>query len=354
MPNSTIFGSTIIRRTSSGRALNSSEIIREFIQTDLPEPVVPAISRWGSLAISPIMRLPPISLPTAKEIFDLLCSNSLESSTSRARTVLTSRLGTSMPTTEILLGMAEIRTPDAPKDRAISSARLVTLDSLTPRSSSSSYRVTDGPRVTLTICASILKLSSVALRRSVFSRISSVPSTSPPWLIRSRETGGKTYSPVSPPPIAISMEISAADCWASDALTFWGVSSTGGGDCTGGSAVGAFGAGVSGSEMVGSETAGAGTAGAGGAGTMGFGMGRTGASKTSNRSSSSTSRTGSCSTARSPSGSSGGSSPAAICCCSCKYWSGERSPWVTLGAVCSWGGSRGSSTGKSKSAALRA
>ena len=43
-----------------------------FIQTDLPEPVVPAISIWGSLAMSPTMLLPPISRPTAKESDDLL------------------------------------------------------------------------------------------------------------------------------------------------------------------------------------------------------------------------------------------------------------------------------------------
>ena len=44
--------------------------------------------------------------------------------------------------------MAAMRTPDAPSASAMSSARFVTFESLTPRCSSSSYRVTDGPRVT--------------------------------------------------------------------------------------------------------------------------------------------------------------------------------------------------------------
>ena len=41
-------------------------MIRELVHTDLPEPVVPAISRCGSFAILPTMQFPPMSLPTAK------------------------------------------------------------------------------------------------------------------------------------------------------------------------------------------------------------------------------------------------------------------------------------------------
>ena len=176
MPSSTIFGSIMMSLTSSGFALYRSEMIRLFMQTDLPEPVVPAISRCGSLPISPMMRLPPISLPTAKETFDLCFANSGESMTSRAMTTDTIRFGTSMPTTEILSGMAAMRTPDAPSASAMSSARFVTFESLTPRCSSSSYRVTDGPRVTLMMCASMPNDCSVSLSRSAFCRISSVPS----------------------------------------------------------------------------------------------------------------------------------------------------------------------------------
>ena len=70
--------------TSSGFALYKRERISVFMQTDLPEPVVPAISICGSLAMSPTMQLPLMSLPTAKEIFDLLFLKTGESMTSRA------------------------------------------------------------------------------------------------------------------------------------------------------------------------------------------------------------------------------------------------------------------------------
>ena len=190
MPSSTIFGSIMMSLTSSGVDRYRREMIRLFMQTDLPEPVVPAISKCGSLLISQIIRLPPISLPTAKATFDLFLLNSGESMTSRAKTVETTRFGTSMPTTETFSGMAAMRTPEAPSASAISSARFVTLDNLTPRSSSSSYRVTDGPRVTLMICASMPKDCSVSLRRSAFCRISSVPSCVCPLPAFRSSTGG--------------------------------------------------------------------------------------------------------------------------------------------------------------------
>ena len=83
-PSSTIFGSTMMRRTSSGLALYSSETMSVFMHTDLPEPVVPAMSMCGSLAMSPTMQLPLMSLPTANEILDLLLRKAGESMTSRA------------------------------------------------------------------------------------------------------------------------------------------------------------------------------------------------------------------------------------------------------------------------------
>ena len=45
--------------------------IREFMHTDLPEPVVPAMSICGSFAILPTMHSPAMSLPRAKLILDL-------------------------------------------------------------------------------------------------------------------------------------------------------------------------------------------------------------------------------------------------------------------------------------------
>ena len=104
----------------------------ELVQTDLPEPVVPAMRTCGSLAMLPMMLLPAMSLPTAKATLDLCCVNSRDSNTSRMWTAETSLFGTSMPTTEILSGMGAMRTPDAPSARAMSSARFVILESFTP------------------------------------------------------------------------------------------------------------------------------------------------------------------------------------------------------------------------------
>ena len=165
----------------------------EFIHTDLPEPVVPAISMCGIFAIFPTIQDTPISLPTAKEDLDLAFANSGESMTSRKDTVVTERFGTSMPTMEIFPGTAAIRTPDAPRLRAISSAQVVSLFRRTPLSSSTSYLVTLGPRVTLMIWASIRKLAKVSFKRREFSRISSVPSAVPRTGFLSRSMGGKQY-----------------------------------------------------------------------------------------------------------------------------------------------------------------
>ena len=61
---STRLGSTIINLTSSGLVLISNDMIIEFMQTDLPEPVVPAISMCGVLLISKETVEPLISLPS--------------------------------------------------------------------------------------------------------------------------------------------------------------------------------------------------------------------------------------------------------------------------------------------------
>ena len=50
MPSSTILGSTMMSFTSSGPDLYKRLMIMEFMHTDLPEPVVPAISIWGIFA----------------------------------------------------------------------------------------------------------------------------------------------------------------------------------------------------------------------------------------------------------------------------------------------------------------
>ena len=46
----------------------SNEIIIAFIETDLPDPVVPAINKCGILAKSVTIGFPAISFPKAREI----------------------------------------------------------------------------------------------------------------------------------------------------------------------------------------------------------------------------------------------------------------------------------------------
>ena len=103
-----------------------------MVHTDLPEPVVPAMSTWGRVPMSPMTFRPPMSRPRAKATLDLWEAKSRDSITSRMSTGVTCLLGTSMPTTEILSGMGAMRTPVAPRARAMSSARFVILESLTP------------------------------------------------------------------------------------------------------------------------------------------------------------------------------------------------------------------------------
>ena len=180
----------MIRRTSSGVDLYSSEISMELMHTDLPEPVVPAISMCGILAMSPMTGLPVMSLPTAKDRRLFALANAGEPIHSRIKTVLTVLFGTSMPTAT-LSGMGAIRTFAAPSDSAMSSASAVMREILMPRGMVSSKRVTDGPRTMPMICASMLNESSVSSRHAELSRSSvSAPATEACLPCVSRSIGG--------------------------------------------------------------------------------------------------------------------------------------------------------------------
>ena len=61
--SSTILGSIISIRTSSGRRVISIDTMIEFKQTLLPVPVRPAISKCGSVDRSTTIALPDTSLP---------------------------------------------------------------------------------------------------------------------------------------------------------------------------------------------------------------------------------------------------------------------------------------------------
>ena len=115
-------------------ALYSILIIIEFVHTDLPEPVAPAIMTCGILAISPTITLPAISLPTTKDslLFLQLSLNFSLSISSLIETTSVTLLGTSTPIADFPGIGASILTPEVAKFNAISSARLVILDTLIP------------------------------------------------------------------------------------------------------------------------------------------------------------------------------------------------------------------------------
>ena len=70
--NSTRLGSTITNWTSSGVVVHSKPAMIAFTQTDLPEPVAPAMSKCGILARSSQTGCPATSCPNATFIFDLM------------------------------------------------------------------------------------------------------------------------------------------------------------------------------------------------------------------------------------------------------------------------------------------
>ena len=70
-------------------------------QTDFPEPVVPAMSRWGMAVRSATTDWPDTSWPSANRRGDSILANASDSITSRRATTETSGLGTSMPTSDL-------------------------------------------------------------------------------------------------------------------------------------------------------------------------------------------------------------------------------------------------------------
>ena len=74
-----------------------------LMQTDLPEPVLPAMSTCGISTRSAMIGWPYTSLPRAMGILALLLRHSSDSNMSRTMTLDLTELGTSTPT-ELLPG----------------------------------------------------------------------------------------------------------------------------------------------------------------------------------------------------------------------------------------------------------
>ena len=150
--------------TSSGVALYSMLRIMAFWQTDLPEPVVPAISRCGIFLRSATMQSPPTFLPRPTEILDFAFWNSLDSRTSRSSTGLDLSLEISMPTAALPGIGASIRRDFALRLRAKSSCRDTMREILTPGAGLTSNRVTVGPLIMFSTVADTPKDASVSSR----------------------------------------------------------------------------------------------------------------------------------------------------------------------------------------------
>ena len=106
--------------------------IIEFVNTDLPEPVVPATSICGIFARLPTIILPSISLPTANVSLPFAPLYSLLSISSLKATVSLWSLGTSIPTAALPGTGASILTLVAARLRAISSDKPRIFETLTP------------------------------------------------------------------------------------------------------------------------------------------------------------------------------------------------------------------------------
>src|SRR5699024_6147680 len=128
-----------------------------LIQTDLPEPVAPAIKACGVLDISISKGSLLILSPIATVNFDSAFLNKGSSIIERKLTVVDDWLGTSIPTRLVPGIGASIRISLAASAILISSCKAVILETLTPFSTDNSKRVTLGPSVTFCTSAGTLK-----------------------------------------------------------------------------------------------------------------------------------------------------------------------------------------------------
>ena len=148
-----------MRRTSAGVVRMRIDMSMALIATDLPEPVVPPMSRCGMVARSASTGAPATSLPMASRSGP---PSPAGASTSPSVTELRRTFGTSMPTSDLPGIGARMRTVEAASESARSSASAVTLERRTPLAISTSNRVTVGPATHATTRAGMSKVASVS------------------------------------------------------------------------------------------------------------------------------------------------------------------------------------------------
>ena len=128
----------------SGVWLYRRERMIVLIQTDFPDPVVPAISKCGIVLKSPVIGIPEILLPRAIGSLVFFFLKLLSEIISLKKTFSLWGLGNSTPIV-LLPGIVAILADSELVFRAISSERLIILETLTPGAGSNSYKVTTGP-----------------------------------------------------------------------------------------------------------------------------------------------------------------------------------------------------------------
>src|SRR3989344_1016067 len=165
----------------------------EFILTDFPVPVAPAIRRWGIFSRPAYTGLPETSRPKAsgRKYFDFLYSSS--SNIPLKPTRATFLFGTSMPTRDFPGIGASILMGWAAKAKAKLFDSVVILESFTPSAGLKAYWVTAGPTFTSAISTGMPKFSKVFLMISEFSLI--FPEVGTVSFLLNKSIGGKAYFP---------------------------------------------------------------------------------------------------------------------------------------------------------------
>ncbi len=142
----------------------------ELMQTDFPEPVVPAMRQWGIWVRSETIGSPLASLPRKRGMARLRVASGAVCISSLRRTFSFWALGTSMPTVFLPGTGATMRTLSARRDRMMSLERAVMLETLMPGARASSYMVMTGPVSISTTWASILNSRMACSRTAAISR----------------------------------------------------------------------------------------------------------------------------------------------------------------------------------------
>ena len=140
-----------------------------FSITDFPEPVAPAMSKWGISVRSARIGWPAISLPRATTSGPVVRWYSSDASISLIWTSAVFWFGTSIPTADLPGMGASMRTLGAASASAISLVRLLIFWTRTPGAGWTSNRVTTGPcsqRVTLASTPKLARVCSNCLASS--------------------------------------------------------------------------------------------------------------------------------------------------------------------------------------------